>query len=91
MIGSSKICDPIFTFDHAKMDHQHQWSHTNIGNISGLWYQGYKPGVKEGHWNVFFFVDLCDTIHKTNTGHDTCRIECRDNISSEENHMFDVG
>ncbi len=34
--------------DHATTEHQHQWSHTDICNISGLWYQGYKQGVK-GH------------------------------------------
>ncbi len=64
------------------MDHQYQLSHTHIGNISGLWCQGYNQGVK-GPWNVFF-VDFCKSIHKTNTGHDVC-------ISSVENHVFDIG
>ncbi len=32
--------------DHATMDHQHKWPHKNIGNTSGFWYKGYKPGVK---------------------------------------------
>ncbi len=52
MLECIKICDPIVTSDHATMDHQQQWPHTNISNISGLRYQGYKPGV-EGHWNGF--------------------------------------
>ncbi len=51
-LESNKICGPILTCDHATMDHQHQWVFTNIGNISGLCYQGYKPGVK-GPWNGF--------------------------------------
>ncbi len=40
------MCGPILTCDHAIMDHQHQWPHTITGNISAIWYQGYKPGVK---------------------------------------------
>ncbi len=45
--------------------------YTNIGNISGLWYQGYKQGVK-GSLERFSLFNLL--IHKTNTGHDACRI-----------------
>ncbi len=34
-----KICGPILTCDYAIMEHQHQWHHTNTGNISEIWYQ----------------------------------------------------
>ncbi len=54
------------------MDHQHQWPHTNTGNISRIWYQGYKPGVKG--LGMDFIVDFCNTIHQINIGHDACMI-----------------
>ncbi len=38
-----------------------------------------------------FFVDFCNTIDKTNIGHDAYMIFYRDNISSVENHIFDIG
>ncbi len=57
ILGSSKICGPILIYDHVTMHHQHQWPSTNIGNILGLWYQGYKSGVK-GPWNDFLCVVL---------------------------------
>ncbi len=46
ILGSSKICGPIFICDHATIDLQHHWPHTHIGNISGFRCQGYKPFIK---------------------------------------------
>ncbi len=61
ILGNNNICGPIHTCDHFTMNHQHQWPHTNISNMSGLWYQGYKPGVKR-HWNLLTYV-IQDIIH----------------------------
>ncbi len=68
LLASYKICGPILRCDHATTVRKHQWPHTNIHNISGHWYQGYKP---EG---ALEWVSLLSTIHKTNTGLDACRI-----------------